>query len=1086
MRGMIMLLFASLLFSANKIEKLKSIHDPERIGKALEALQDIYRRYPEAKRYISQPAYRDVIGDIRKKKGKQPVDTVRILAIRVEFVEHPTDSLATGNGKMRITRAVDNDSIPIPPFEFTDTDSSGHNLYYDPPHTKRYFEHLLEFLRNYYLKNTDGRLYIDFTVAPEAEDSSYQLPYQIYYYGDPDNYVEGLLTLLRDAIIACDQQDTIEMKRYDVYIVFHAGCSYQSSYAWGDAPYDILSCSIRGLDGYFGTPVWVDNETHPITDGIIFPESDFKYGVPSFLQGGLCHEFGHQLGFYDLYDVSGYTIGVGGWALMGTGNWNLSGLLPSNVSAWHREFLSNRYGFPQSPIEITNDTTGIEIYFLGGSNFTRPKTYKVPINTNEYYLIEGRFVYANPDTTTYKFEIYSDDSTLHFDSTGIRVWKDGVLTYFDDYDWGLPPDSMSGGLAIWHIDENKIRRDSIYNEINVGDIKGVDMEEADGIQDFETKVWLVSDLDAAFFGSPYDLFYEGNLDSFTINTLPNTDDNRKNHSNITISKISPSDTVMEFSIRFDFKRKGFPLRCGSFFDVSSPSLMNNYIVTTAMDTLIPAGYSTTFGGVVSVIDSLGNIKWRQNILKANLFASPAVGDINGDGKKDIVVCPFYVYIVERDKKTLITYKPSPEGKPAHRQVAKDTVYLIKGDVWVYDEDGVRILHLSEVTNEVPNGEIISSPLLADVDRDGQDEIFFGCNDGLLYGFKGNGNSLSGFPINLHQWIWTTPVWDSLKNTLYVLSGDGRLFAIGMGDSTYIKWIALEPYVGMMTTTSPIVKYGDGIIVSRGDGKVCSVSDSGIINWERKFEGFSFYTSPAIAENNTIIVVGDELHSLNINGAENPGFPIKLDTISPQSSPVVGDIDGDGKCEIIIGLINGSIVAYKTTGETADFFPLSVGESVYSTPLLCDIDKNQKIDIIVGCDDGYLYAWEFPWSFGKLPWPMLHGNPENNGIFYGEEEVAQIPPDIFEREEFYIYPNPVLQNGGWIRYISGDANRVKISIIDIAGNIKCEFDGEVGKSNQAVQIRIPIENLTGGVYIARVEVFIDNRSMVRFKKFSLIK
>lgn len=1081
MRGMIVLLLASLLFAGSEIDRLKSMQNTEKTNKAIEALQDIYRRYPEAKRYISRPAYRDVIGDIRKKRGKQPVDTVRVLAIRAEFVENPTDSLASGDGKMRITRAVDEDSIPIPPFEFAGTDSFGHNLHYDPPHTRRYFEHLLEFLQNYYLKNTDGELYIDFTVAPQAESLSYQLPYQIYYYGDPGNYVEGLLTLLRDALVACDQQDTITMGDYDVYIVFHPGCSYQSSYAWGGAPYDILACSISGLDGYFGTPVWVDNGTHPITDGIIYPESDFKYGVPSFIHGGLCHEFGHQLGFYDLYDVSGYTIGVGGWALMGTGNWNLSGLLPPNISAWHREYLSNRYGYPRSPIEIRHDTTGVEVYFLGGSNYTRPKSYKVPINTNEYFIIQNRFVYASPDTTTYEFEINSDDSTLHFDSTGVRVWKDGVLTRFDDYDWGLPPDSMMGGLAIWHIDEKKIGKDSIHNEINVGDIKGVDMEEADGIQDFETKVWLLSDLDAAFFGSPYDVFYEGNLDSLTPNTSPNTDDNEENHSNIAIYNISPSDTAMEFSMKFNFKRRGFPIRYASFFDVSSPTLMNNCVVAAAMDTLIISHGDTTFGGVVSVIDALGNPLWSRNILEANLFASPAVGDINGDGKKDIVVCPFYVYIYEMDKEKAIIHMPSPEESVCHK-TGKDTVYRIKGDVWAFDEDGVRTLYLGDTTD----GEIISTPLLADVDGDGNDEIFFGCNDGFLYGFAGNGDPVPGFPINLHRSMWATPVWDSLKNTLYALSGDGRLFAIGVDDSTYIRWTALEPSVGRITASSPVVKYGDGIIVSRGDGTVCSVSDSGTINWEKRFGGFSFYTSPAIAENNTIIVVGDELHSLNKNGAESPGFPVRLDTIALQSSPVIGDIDGDGEYEIITGLISGSLVAYRTTGELVDFFPLSVGGAVYSTPLLCDVDSDGKTDIIAGCDDGCLYAWEFPWNYGELPWPMLHKNPQNNGIFCDMLVGPQVPPDIFEQEDFYIYPNPVLADGGWIRYTSGDADRVKISIIDIAGNIKYAFDGAVGKGDQAVQVRLPIGILTGGVYIARVEVFVGNCSMVRFKKFSLVK
>ncbi len=917
-------------------------------------------------------------------------------------------------------------------------------------------------------------------MAPEAESLSYELPHQIYYYGDPDNYVDGLLTLLRDALIACDQQDTIRMGDYDVYIIFHAGASYQASYVWGDAPFDILSCSITGLDGYFGIPVWVDNGTHPITDGIIFPESDFKYGVPSFIHGGLCHEFSHQLGMYDLYDVSGYTIGVGGWALMGTGNWNMNGLLPSNISAWNREFIANRYECVPIPTEIKEDTTDLEVYFLGGRDCSRRKSYKIPINSNEYYLIQNRQAYVNPDTTTYRFEIYSEDSTLHVDSTGIRTWKDGVLVHFEDYDWGLPPDSMMGGLAIWHIDDNKVRKDSSYNEINVGDIKGVDMEEADGVQDFETKVWLVTDIDAAFYGSPYDVFYNENQPSFTPMTIPNTNDNKEKHSHIHIYNVTSPDTIMRFSIKFDFKREGFPVRCGSYFDVSSPAPMGDCIVAAAMDTLIEGG--TTFGGRISVVDSHGDVKWSRIVYQANLFASPAIGDIDGDTRDDIVVCPFYVYLYVTDEKEKVIYR-----RDLQRQ--KDTVNLIKGDVWAYNDEGERILYLSEVTD----GAIISTPLLADVDFDGKDEIFFGCDDGYLYGYRYPGESMPGFPINMHQWIWATPVWDSLKQTLYITSGDGRLHAIfipnphhSKEDSAYIMWSALEPFVGMMSTSSPVVKYGDGIIVSRGDGRVFSVSDSGTINWKRVFDSYSFYSSPAICGGRTYIVTDNIMHQLNENGTEEPGFPMEVDTLTVQSSPVVGDIDGDGVREIVIGLANGSMVAYTEEGELVDHFPLSTGEAVLSTPLLCDIDRDGYIDILAGCDDGLLYGWEFPWNYGEMPWPMLHQNPENNGICTESDTTISIPTDIFEREEFYVYPNPVMSDGGWIRYTSGDADKVNIAILDITGNIKCEFPGEIGRSGGATQVRIPIEELTGGLYILRVEVLVGDRLMVRVKKFSLIK
>ncbi|MCK4256854.1 hypothetical protein KAX35_08200, partial [candidate division WOR-3 bacterium] len=342
-----------------------------------------------------------------------------------------------------------------------------------------------------------------------------------------------------------------------------------------------------------------------------------------------------------------------------------------------------------------------------------------------------------------------------------------------------------------------------------------------------------------------------------------TNDNRGNHSHINIYDVSSSDTVMRFSIKFNFKRSGFPIECASFFDVSSPTLLDDYIVVAAMDTLLGGG--TTFGAKISLIDSMGAVEWISTIHQANLFASPAVGDIDGDGSDDIVTCPFYVYLYVIDKKVKIIYSMDLREE-------KDSVYLIKGDVWAFNGEGDRILYLSEVTD----GEIICTPLLADVDSDGKDEIFFGCNDGFLYGYKYPGNPVSGFPVNLHQWIWATPVWDSLIGTLYAVSGDGRLFAIEISDSVYIKWTALESYVGQMSSSSPVVKYGDGIIVSRGDGWIYSVSDSGTINWKRNFGAYSFYTSPAIAEENTIIVVGGELHSLNINGAEAPGFPIKLD------------------------------------------------------------------------------------------------------------------------------------------------------------------------------------------------------------------
>jgi M6 family metalloprotease-like protein len=726
----------------DEIKQLKSLSErgKERAKIVMEKMNELFREQPELKKYVSQPATRNILQEIRAKKaGKGEVDTVRVLGIRVEFQEHPKDSLATGTGRIRtwrdstiveVTSEGDTIKVPVPPFEVSmdttiinsdtiiDT-TAFHNLYYDPPHTKRYFEHQLEALRNYWLDNSCGKLYIDFTVAPVAENTAYPLPYQVYYYGDPSNYVDGLLTLLRDALLACDQDPSkpFRMGDYDAYFVFHAGCSYQAQAGWGNTPYDIFSAYIRGLDGYFGTPVWVDNGTYPITDGTIMPESDFKYGVPAFMQGGIVHEFGHQLGLFDLYDTSGWTIGCGGWALMGTGNWNMNGLLPPHVSAWHAE----RLGWVKLD-EIDKNSDSVDVYYMGGNDCTKTKIYKIPINSDEYFLITNRQVWANPDTNSY-VEIRSADSTLHYDSSAVRVWKDGVLTRFDDYDYGLPPDPTDtlhptyGGLAIWHIDKNKIAKDSLWNAINAGSPKGVDMEEADGIQDFDMSI--VSDYNAAFFGSPWDVFFDGSATSFTPYTLPNTDDNNEVGSHIYIQEISESDTIMTFSIRFDLQYSDFPINPGHIFDVNSPAVVEvegeKLIVCSVMDTIN--------GGSVFVCTSDGTILWQNTvrdtvgntIFGAAIYSSPAIGDIDGNDTLDVVCGAYFARWRERP--------------PSRFYSTTDSVLEAWGRVYAWNIYGETIKGFSVRVNDA----IIASPLLADIDGDDAKEIIIGSHDTHLEG-----------------------------------------------------------------------------------------------------------------------------------------------------------------------------------------------------------------------------------------------------------------------------------------------------------------------------------------------------------------
>jgi hypothetical protein len=746
-------------------------------------------------------------------------------------------------------------------------------------------------------------------------------------------------------------------------------------------------------------------------------------------------------------------------------------------------------------VNITRDTTDLEIYRTGGWDTSRVKLYKIPINSKEYWLVSNRFVYANPDTTGVD-SIFSPDSTLHYDSTGVRVWRDGVLTRFDDYDWGLPPDSMRGGLAIWHIDEDKIARDSSWNEINAGDLKGVDMEEADGIQDFETKVWLVTDADAAYYGSPYDLFYKGNLDSFTPFTLPNTNANNGSFSHVRIYNISESDTLMKFSVKFNFKKPGFPISCGSFFDINSPNIAEvdtEYVIFTGvMDTLV--------GNVVLALKSDGSILWKHTIPTAQylgFYGSVAIGDIDGNEVLDVVATPFTAKDTILNPKSKIQ-NPKQKFKKDFQssnlsifESKADTSLKIWGQLYAWDVYGNPLLSLDGVTD----GAIIGVPLLADINEDGKDEIIITSGDGNLYCFNGDGTSVDGFPVSLGQMTWGSPVYDSISNRIYALSGDGRLFSIKTTGE--MDWIGLEPSLEI-TYSSPVVADLDSdgkneIICSRGTKEIVCVKSDSRIEWKRTLTNFSFISSPAVADIDNdsyldvIVPAGNKIYCFNHSGASLPGFPIEVESEEEflQSSPVVGDITGDGKNEIVIGSPDGKLFAYNNTGNLLPFFPLNTGRTIYSTPLLTDIDSDSLVDIVVGCDDGNLYTWGFPWEYGVISWGSIHKDGRNNGIILKQPIHPVVTGNPFMDKNLYIYPNPIRDKGAHLHYTPGNADEVNIKLVDVAGNIKKSFKGKIG-GNSYVDVSLQLDGLTSGVYLCRVEATLNGKRYVRFKKFGIVK
>ncbi len=297
-------------------------------------------------------------------------------------------------------------------------------------------------------------------------------------------------------------------------------------------------------------------------------------------------------------------------------------------------------------------------------------------------------------------------------------------------------------------------------------------------------------------------------------------------------------------------------------------------------------------------------------LGASGEAPPRTADMDGDGVRDIVYADGdgYVHVLHGDG-TYVTGWPKPVNLYPALDPNNANNHLLST---AFDTGEMHADYRSSVA--------IAAPAVADLEDDGDPEIVVVNHDGFVHVFDSAGNAKAGFPVELNRALTTdiheyhnvdsgiiaSPVVEDMDG-----DGDYEIIVGGMDGYVYM-W----HHDGTLDPGFPVQLWLDG---DEDFGRIISAPSVGDIDNDGSMDIVLGSNQTRNEQGSLWAVHGDG--NANPDGPFLPGWPIYVLSINllpivgtgMVAAPALADVNGDGRLEIAVAGVAGPTKIFDSDG-----------------------------------------------------------------------------------------------------------------------------------------------------------------------------